>query len=583
MAKCCEYSMRLGTNMSGTTFPAVIKLAPTGKASNLIDGLTLHKAFNLPWGNQYYSLSEKTREVKRHELRYLSLVIIDEMSMVKADQLYQIDQRLKEIKQNRLPFGGVSIVLSGDLMQLPPVKAPQIFEAPKNEKYKECYEMSSLWDMFKSIELTENHRQAEDWEYAEMLNRIRMNKHTENDVKVLATRISDESPQDALYVFGKNAPCTKHNNATLEKLDGKMHSFLALHPRGGRFRRICEKTGLVKPTSFMEELRLKVGARVMLINNVDTSDYLSNGSCGYVVGFEWSGGKKPEITKILVQFDDPRAGAKERARHAKNPKYPEATPISRVSWEYSKGKQEKRHASKSKLIQFPLVLAWAITCHKVQGMTLKPPKKLVADLDSCFEKAPGMAYVMLGRVQNLSQLILRWSYNPQPQADPRKERERHKNNKEALQKIKSNEEAYKEAKKLKKNALNNPENLKKNDWLHMKTRLKVASLNVQGSLCSRLQHLRKDKSIMVSDIICLQETGLASGALNLDGYTGFHGAGGKNKGVSIYLRNTVAKDVKEPPKKFENQFCQVLKLSCGAFDIITVYLANGQTSSSVKR
>ena len=117
----------------------------------------------------------------------------------------------------------------------------------------------------------------------------------------------------------------------------------------------------------------------------------------------------------------------------------------------------------------------------------------------------------------------------------------------------------------------------------MKTRLKVASLNVQGSLCSRLQHLRKDKSIMVSDIICLQETGLASGALNLDGYTGFHGAGGKNKGVSIYLRNTVAKDVKGPPKKFENQFCQVLKLSCGAFDIITVYLANGQTSSSVKR
>ena len=582
MAKCCEHSLRVGTKMSGTSFPAVIKLAPTGKASNLIDGLTLHKAFNLPWSNQYYSLSEKTREVKRNELRYLSLVIIDEMSMVKADQLYQIDQRLQEIKQNRLPFGGVSIVLSGDLYQLPPVKAKQIFEAPKNEKYKECYEMNSLWDMFECIELTHNHRQAEDWEYAEMLNRIRVGKQTEEDMKLLATRISDESPHDALYVFGKNVPCTKHNNAVLDKLDGEMHSFMAHHPRGGRFKRICEKTGLVTPTPFMEELRLKEEARVMLINNVDTSDFLSNGSCGNVAGFEWSGGKRPEISKILVQFDDLRAGTKERARHPKNPKHPEATPVSRVSWEYSKGKAEKRHASKSKLIQFPLVLAWAITCHKVQGMGLKPPKKLVADLDSCFEKAPGMAYVMLGRVQNLSQLILRWSYDPNPKDDAKSERKRRKNNREALQKIMTNEEAHKEAMKLKAKALNNPENLRKNHWLHMKTELKVTSLNVQGSLKSRLLHLRKDKSIMVSDIICLQETGQTSEALNLNGYTGFHGGGAKNKGVSIYVRDGMTRHILEPQKKFDNQFYQVLKLCCTAFDIITVYLANGQTASSIK-
>ena len=442
--------------------------------------------------------------------------------------------------------------------------------------------MCNLWDMFQNIELTHNHRQAEDWEYAEMLNRIRMNQHTEDDLNTLASRISDLSPPDALYVFGKNIPCKKHNDAVLDKLDGQVHSFMALHPRGGRFARICSKTGRVKPTAFVEELQLKVGARVMLIHNVDTSDYLSNGSCGYIVGFEWSGGKKPEITKVLVQCDDPRAGAKERARHSKNSRHPEATPISRVSWEYSNGNPEKGHAAKSKLIQFPLNHAWALTCHKVQGMGLKPPKKLVADLDSCFEGAPGMAYVMLGRVQNLNQLILRWSYDPNPKADAKSEKKRLENNKEALKKIKVNEEAYKEALKLKRKALNNPENLKRDNWLYIKTGLKIVSLNVQGSLQSRLAHLRKDKSIMVSDIICVQETGLASGIPNLGGYTCYQGGGGKNKGVAIYLRVGMKLDAKEPPKKFTNQFCQLLKLSCAAFDIITVYLANGQTTTSIK-
>ena len=333
MATFYEYFQRLGTNMSGTSFPAVVKCAPTGKASNLIDGLTLHRAFNLPWGNKHKSLAVTTREVKRHELRYLSLVIIDEMSMVRADQLYQIDQRLQEIKESRQHFGGVSIVLSGDLLQLKPVKAVQIFEAPRGEKYRAYHEMVDLWKMNENVELTQNHRQAGDREYAFMLNRIRMGEHNEEDIKTLASRIIEESPPDALYVFGQNKPCKKHNDAYLENLDGEIHSFSALYPKGGTFKIVCPKTGRVKSTAFLDELRLKVGAKVIIIHNVDTSDYISNGTCGYVAGFQWSGGKKPEITKIFVQFEDPRAGAKERARHSKHPKYPDATPISRFTYE----------------------------------------------------------------------------------------------------------------------------------------------------------------------------------------------------------------------------------------------------------
>ena len=153
----------------------------------------------------------------------------------------------------------------------------------------------------------------------------------------MASKISKANPPEALYIFGKNDPCKKHNDAYLEKLDGEMHSFKALHPKGGAFVWICDKTGRIKPTSFLEELKLKVGAKVIIINNVDTSDYLSNGTCGHVVGFEWSRGKNPEINKILVQCEDPRAGAKERARHPKHTQHPHATPIQRESFEYSIG------------------------------------------------------------------------------------------------------------------------------------------------------------------------------------------------------------------------------------------------------
>ena len=87
---------------------------------------------------------------------------------------------------------------------------------------------------------------------------------------------------------------------------------------------------------------------------------------------------------------------------------------------------------------------------------------------------------------------------------------------------------------------------------------------------------------MVGNVICLQEIGTTATRQELDGYTYIDAGAGRSKGVAIYIKDGMKKDVKEPPKKFDNQFCQVLKLSCGAYDLINVYLANGQTSSSIK-
>jgi hypothetical protein len=112
------------------TQPYIIRLAPTGKAASLIDGITLHSAFNFPFGNDFISLSDQLRDTYRTMLKYLQIVIIDEISMVKADLLYQLNLRLQEIKQNDKIFGGISVLLFGDLMQLKPVLAKWIFEKP---------------------------------------------------------------------------------------------------------------------------------------------------------------------------------------------------------------------------------------------------------------------------------------------------------------------------------------------------------------------------------------------------------------------------------------------------------------------
>ena len=301
LAMNCEYFLRIqNPEMEDSHKPGVIKMAPTGKAAVGIDGMTMHQAFNFPWGIQHISLSEQLRVIKRNVLSNLKVIIIDEMSMVKPDQLYQLHMRLQEIKQNKRDFGGVSILLCGDLLQLPPVLSNQIFEAPKNQAFRRHYEVSSLWDLYDSIELTHNHRQAGDWLYAELLNRVRMNNQTEEDLKLLATKISPESPVDAVYCIATRAMCREHNVKTLALLPGRLHIMMAILPRGLDLH--INDEGEVGTTSFMKELQLKVDARVMLIHNVDTMDSLSNGTCGYVRGFVMSRGEHPEIMKVRSIF-----------------------------------------------------------------------------------------------------------------------------------------------------------------------------------------------------------------------------------------------------------------------------------------
>ena len=191
--------------------PFILLTAPTGTATKNIDGLTLHSAFNMPFGNTFKSLGDKKRDQKRNELSRLKIRIVDEFSMVKADMLYQLNLRLKEIKQNDKDFGGVAVILFGDLMQLRPVQARYIFQKPKDNKFALSFLVRSLWKQFDIVKLQQNHRQGKDGVYADILNRIRFANHTENDMELLRARVSQSLPVEAIHLFGTNAEVNNFN------------------------------------------------------------------------------------------------------------------------------------------------------------------------------------------------------------------------------------------------------------------------------------------------------------------------------------------------------------------------------------
>ena len=141
-------------------------------------------------------------------LSHLKLVIIDEMSMVKSDELYKLNVKLQEITNNKdEDFGGVALLLLGDLMQLQPVKGKWIFEKPAHNMWTNRFTIDPLWELCNVYILEKNHRQGKDKEYGDILNRLRFGEHTEEDVFKIKSRISPNFPQgipeDALVLYGK--------------------------------------------------------------------------------------------------------------------------------------------------------------------------------------------------------------------------------------------------------------------------------------------------------------------------------------------------------------------------------------------
>ena len=140
--------------------PSALVVAPTGMAASLVNGITIHSALNLSFGNKFASLSDASLDALRSSLGDLRLLIVDEMSMVRSDMLYQSHERLQQIsnKSNKILNCSATIILFGDLLQLKPVQGNFIFERPRNERNPGFFKIDDLWQKFDAMILNKIHR-----------------------------------------------------------------------------------------------------------------------------------------------------------------------------------------------------------------------------------------------------------------------------------------------------------------------------------------------------------------------------------------------------------------------------------------
>ena len=548
----------LQTSGDNPECPYIFVTAPTGTAAANVRGQTLHSAFGFNFGNEHFSLSDKKRDEKRTLLRNLRCIIIDEISMVKSDLLYQLDMRLREVTQKPDKiFGGVAIFAFGDLLQLRPIQARYIFEEPRCKDYQLGFYSGTHWQSFEVINLVENHRQDKDREYAEILNRIRVGNQTNQDIQHLETRIRQLGHPDlegAMFISCTNKEVNKFNSIGLNALETELVVVQAvnIHPTIKNFKASVNSRGNIgtekNETPFREKLEMKIGARVMLTYNIDVMDCLTNGTRGEIVAFEKS--KTGYVEKVIIKFDDVCQGQQRRkGDKVTEKKYPGCTALERVMFQYSLGRKISSVSNTARVIQFPLRLCFATTSHKFQGQTVCKPNKIVIDLRTVFTAA--MAYVMLSRVQEISQLFILGSV--------------------PVKKIYADPQALMELERLERISMNN----NPTKWEQFNTRgVKIFSLNCQ-SLKPKIKHIRDDPVVQQSDVVCLSETWLYSEhrdeALEIDGYELYTNSAGLGKGLATYVRKGKFKhyhDIKEAN-------FQLTKLTSEDVDIISVYRSKG--------
>ena len=451
-------------------------VAPTGTAAFNIDGMTIHSGFLFPVAmKQFRNLSAETLNVLRNKLQKLKVLIIDEISMVSATMLYHIHRRLEEIKgslSTKSIFGDVTIIAVGDLYQLRPVKQSFVFDFPDDD-YAKLHD--PLWYQFKFAELTEIMRQKDDKLFAELLNRVRTDSCTEADIKLLETRVikdtSEDYPYDSLHVYTMWKNVNKYNAEMMEKLNGPKYTIKSVDNKVDKnsglkveFSHRASDTG-----GLSSEIKIAVGCRVMLTYNIDVSDGLVNGATGTVVHIS---SVQNSVIAILVNFDNANVGKRAMQGSQYKQNYPNAVPISRIESRFNIGRRNAVSASRR---QFPLILAWATTIHKVQGLTTD---KIVVSFAGRF--SGGQAYVALSRVKTLAGLnILDFD----------------------AKKIQVNSEVNEEMNRLRKHCSIACE-LDESD---IQSELIISHVNIRG-IKKHMKDLKVETIVKKSDVLCLCET-----------------------------------------------------------------------------
>ena len=381
-----------------STHKQAVIVAPTGIAALNAGGVTIHSFFSLPFAGfipefiqpPSYSSSVKfeTKDtLKRHFafngqkqqlFRNMELLIIDEVSMLRADLLDAMDWTLRNVRKIHAPFGGVQVLFIGDLLQLPPVV--------KNEEWNVLRTHYSGMFFFHSrviqeqpplyIELSTIYRQ-QDAEFITVLNNLRNNEISQEDMQVLNRFVQPDfvpsEHEGYITLTTHNAKADEINSTALKALDGKSYFYDA-----------------IITDSFPEhiypidaKMELKIGAQVMFIkNDISFEKNFYNGKMGIIEALSEK--------EIMVHFPEEKRTIEVQTYEWENIKYTMDPATGEITEEVQ-----------GTYVHYPLKLAWAITVHKSQGLTFD---KAVLDVSQVF--APGQAYVALSRLRSLQGLVL---------------------------------------------------------------------------------------------------------------------------------------------------------------------------------
>lgn len=343
--------------------------ASTGIAATHIGGTTIHSWSGLGIRDSITERDEKwLKDNERLLKRYnnLDVLIIDEVSMLHGMRFDMINQVCKWLRDSSEPFGGLQVILTGDLFQLPPIN--------RGDEVVDFVHLSSAWQELspKICYLTEQHRQTAD-PLLELLEAMRANDVTQAHYDAISGRLGKEIPSGTALtkLYSHNADVEQINDAHLRAIDNETKTFVM--ELSGTQAKVEQ---LVKSVLAPEILELKVGAEVMFVANNFADGYV-NGTRGRVVDFEDG--------KPVVELQ-------RNGRHIT---------VGTNNWVLEEDGRER-----ARVIQLPLRLAWAITIHKSQGMSLDSAE---VDLSRAF--TPGMGYVALSRVRSLDGVYLKGMNN----------------------------------------------------------------------------------------------------------------------------------------------------------------------------
>lgn len=372
-------------------------VAPTGIAAINAGGVTIHSLFQLPFGSfipnesfinnssnfKLFTKKDLFKNFKIHAkkralINSLELLVIDEVSMLRADLLDTIDCVLKTLrKKQHLPFGGVQVLFIGDLMQLPPVVNDQEWNVLKNYYNSPFFFDAKVLQNNTPIyiELDKIYRQKDE-QFVTLLNNFRNNNISNTDIKILNDlHISNatKNPKPGYIILTThNHKANTINQKKLEEINS--NSFY--------YKAVIKGDFPENNYPIDKELELKIGAQVMFIKNDPKGlKRFFNGKIGEIIELNEN--------KIMVQFEDKTI-----------------VPVEEYTWENIKyDKDDVSNEIKEKVVgefkAYPLKLAWAITVHKSQGLTFE---KAILDLEDAF--AAGQIYVALSRLTSLQGLIL---------------------------------------------------------------------------------------------------------------------------------------------------------------------------------